>query len=38
LIDFPRLGKRDLLKREPGERTSFHETGAGEYPFGPGDE
>ena len=36
-IDYPRLGKSYLLKREPGERTSFHEVGPGEYPFGPAD-
>jgi len=34
LLDYPRLGKRYLLKREPGERTSFHEVGGAEYPFG----
>jgi uncharacterized cupin superfamily protein len=38
LIDYPRVGKRYLLRREPGERTSFHEIGAAEYPFGPADE
>jgi uncharacterized cupin superfamily protein len=35
LIDYPRLGKKYLLRREPGKPTSFHEIGAAEYPFGP---
>lgn len=35
LIDYPRLGKQYLLKREPGRPTSFHEVGGAEYPFGP---
>ena len=33
-VEYPRLNKQYLLKREPGERTSFHEVGAGEHPFG----
>jgi uncharacterized cupin superfamily protein len=37
LIDYPRLGKKYLLKRELGQRTSFHEVGEGEFPFGPAD-
>jgi uncharacterized cupin superfamily protein len=35
LIEFPRLAKRYILAREPGERTSFHEVGPAEFPFGP---
>lgn len=35
LIDYPRLGKRYLLKREPGQPTSFHEVGGAESLFGP---
>lgn len=38
IIDYPRLGKCYLVKGEPGERTSFHEMGAAEHPFGPADE
>jgi uncharacterized cupin superfamily protein len=37
-LEFPRLGKQYILKREPGQRTAFHEVGKGEYPFGPADE
>ena len=36
-IDYPRIGKQYVLKREPGKPTSFHEVGAAEYPFGPAD-
>ncbi len=38
VVDYPRLGKRYLLEQEPGERTSFHEVGEAEHPFGPADE
>jgi hypothetical protein len=33
-VEYPRLGKQYLLKREPGQRTSFHEVGPGEHLFG----
>ncbi len=36
VIDYPDLGKRYVLLREPG-RTAFHELGAAEYPFGRAD-
>jgi uncharacterized cupin superfamily protein len=35
VIDYPTLGKKYLLKREPGQRTSFHQIGESEFPFGP---
>jgi uncharacterized cupin superfamily protein len=34
LIDYPRLGKQYLLKRDPGQRTSFHSIGTAEHLFG----
>jgi uncharacterized cupin superfamily protein len=37
-IDYPRLGKQYILKREPGKRTAFHEVGGPEHLFGPADE
>jgi uncharacterized cupin superfamily protein len=37
-IDYPRLGKQYILKREPGKPTAFHQVGGAEYPFGPAGE
>ena len=36
-IDYPRLGKQYVLKRDPGKPTAFHEVGPGEYFFGRAD-
>jgi uncharacterized cupin superfamily protein len=32
-LDYPRLGKQYVLKREPGKPTAFHEVGPAEFPF-----
>ncbi len=38
VLDYPALGKRYLLLRQPGQPTAFHPLGPAEQPFGPIDE
>ncbi len=35
VLDYPSLGKRYLLLRQPGQPSAFHSLGAPEQPFGP---